>query len=214
MLWYVQADGVCKPHVEGPDKGAAEATAADISQLPDLALELIFNAQLPNLARPACVCSSHLKDRDAASRCISDALSPEAVFLDVTNQAGPFISVSCVIVRRFACRYARWQLCLWRARRGTRASPRCRSSTELPTISALASGARSQAKNMSAAGAGASCLCCSGRLLSLHVVAPTMLAALHRKWLQIIQAAMWGEVICEEAMYAPAPAMVCCSKCF
>ena len=57
MLWYVQADGVCNPHKEEPEKGAADAIAADISQLPDLALELIFSARLPNLARPACVCS-------------------------------------------------------------------------------------------------------------------------------------------------------------
>ena len=59
QLWYVQADGVCMPHVEEPEDGAAEASATDISQLPDLALELIFSAQQPNLARPACVCSSH-----------------------------------------------------------------------------------------------------------------------------------------------------------
>ena len=101
MVWYVQADGVCKPHTEEPeasaadtsqlpnllrrlsaqtpamqqaglcsrpheerfDKGAAEANAADISQLPDLALELIFSSQLPNLARPACVCSLHINDQ-------------------------------------------------------------------------------------------------------------------------------------------------------
>ena len=36
MLWYVQADGVCKPHTEEPEEGAAEASAADISQLPNL----------------------------------------------------------------------------------------------------------------------------------------------------------------------------------
>ena len=67
MLWYVQADGVCMPHVEVPDQGAAEASATDISQLPDLALELIFSAQLPKLARPGCVISVHLEDRDATS---------------------------------------------------------------------------------------------------------------------------------------------------
>ena len=88
MLWNVQANGVCKPHVEGAEKGAADSNAADIAQLPDLALELIFSAQLPNLARPACVCSLQLNDRNASCDCLSDTWLSEAVFLGVTSQAG------------------------------------------------------------------------------------------------------------------------------
>ena len=74
MLWYVQADGVCKRHT-------AEASAADISHLPDLALELIFSAQLPNLARPACVCSVHLDDQ----RCNSNTLLSEPSLIGGTS---------------------------------------------------------------------------------------------------------------------------------
>ena len=33
-----------KPHMEGPERGAAACSAADIAQLPELALELIFSA--------------------------------------------------------------------------------------------------------------------------------------------------------------------------
>ena len=33
-----------KPHMEGPEREVAECNAADIAQLPELALELIFSA--------------------------------------------------------------------------------------------------------------------------------------------------------------------------